>query len=89
MNRWIDIKEEKPKEGEVVNVIYKIEREVEIAEDEFKTEFITKQSVGYRKHRPTTEEDAWTIWTGEGGYISWTDNVTHWMPLPAPPKEIN
>lgn len=31
-------------------------------------------------------QNVWFIYDSEWGYIT-TDNVTHWMPLPEPPKE--
>lgn len=32
-------------------------------------------------------ENVWYFYDSELGYIT-TNNVTHWMPLPEPPKEV-
>ena len=28
-----------------------------------------------------------SVWKSHSGYVLWDDEVTHWMPLPEPPKE--
>ncbi|CCD28971.1 putative phage-related hypothetical protein [Candidatus Glomeribacter gigasporarum BEG34] len=69
MNKWIDAKQQKPSEGEIVMAIDMNDPDPE----PFKSEFIRRTSL--LKER----------WITPSGPLMQCE-VTHWMPLPAPPK---
>lgn len=76
MNEWISVKDRLTKQG--VDVL------IFPPKSHLKTEPV------YTAHRRQWEErhDTWEyIWTGSVYHVVW-DSITHWMPLPDPPNEI-
>jgi len=69
----------KPQEGEWINIDKTKPERGKGVMILLKSGFIT---IGYRKK----DELAWQLFGNKNIYVKDNDYVTHWMPLPAPPK---
>ena len=71
--KWISVKERLPEEDIPVLVYGQILND-------------PPNIIGVMRRYNGDQEWKYT-WEAEGGFIYREDDVTHWMPLPAPPKE--
>lgn len=79
-NKWISVEERLPEEDGrflcAVKVIGRDHRILSFAKDGEKVDY----------YDLTGKKNVWYAYDREWGFVS-TRSVTHWMPLPEPPKE--
>jgi hypothetical protein len=73
LNNWISVKDRLPEEDIAVLVYGQVLND-------------PPDVIGVRRRYNGDQEWKYT-WESEDGFIYREDDVTHWMPLPEPPKE--
>lgn len=82
-DRWISVKERLPEDGK--NVLCRIEKECMYYDDAGGEVFVMDSFVIEGHYRKGKYKGWYRAVAPDIG--SYTNNVTHWMPLPEPPKE--
>ena len=73
--KWISVNDRLPEAGQFVLI--------------WKPGYIQPQRAKFQEGKETYPEDGGFRWFGDNGHVFLGpyENVTHWMPLPEPPKE--
>jgi len=84
MSKWIDVNERKPKMHREQCIIRgEVSDEYDVSDEVLAYTTYGRIIVARCKPKDKEKKEFW--WTDSGG----TDyTVTHWMPLPKPPKEV-
>lgn len=82
MQKWISVKDRLPnKDG-----AYLVATNGVSGLQNVKTRWFTKDGEMVDAYDLAGQKDVWYLYDSECGYVS-INSVTHWMPLPEPPKE--